>query len=115
MLLLLTLLVVFDIAHVLRYLQLHAPTNVLIARVRVAPPRLRTAGGLTLYAATLLVAMHLLAEAIAAGAPGWLNLVVLVLAWDAIKTLLAGLLVVGRCVLRTPGRPRTSLAAPPPG
>ena len=36
-------------------------------------------------AAVLLTLMHVLAEAIAAGAPGWLNLVVLVLAWDALK------------------------------
>ena len=36
-------------------------------------------------AGLLLVGMHVLAEAVAAGAPGWLNLVVLVLAWDAIK------------------------------
>lgn len=36
------------------------------------------AGGLAL-------AMHAVATAVSGGAPGWLNLVVLVLAWDAIK------------------------------
>jgi hypothetical protein len=30
-------------------------------------------------------AVHAISLAIAAGAPGWLNLVVLLLAWDAIK------------------------------
>lgn len=85
MLLLLMLPVVFVVAHVYAYLQLYAPSNVLIAHVRSAPPRLRTAVALLLLAATLLVAMHLVAEAVASGAPGWLNLVVLILAWDAIK------------------------------
>jgi hypothetical protein len=29
--------------------------------------------------------MHVVADAVSASAPGWLNLVVLVLAWDALK------------------------------
>ncbi len=29
--------------------------------------------------------MHVVANAVSAGAPGWLNLIVLVLAWDALK------------------------------
>lgn len=71
------------VAH--RYLQLYGPSNVVVRRVRYAPPRLGTAAALLLLAATLLLAMHVIAQAIASGAPGWLNLVVLVLAWDAIK------------------------------
>ena len=123
MLLLLMVPVVLLVASTRRCLQVHAPSNVLIARARAAPPRLRTAAGLALLGAALLVAMHLLAEAVATGAPGWLNLVVLILACDAIKTLLAGFLVVGRCVpwiargrrcRRWSGCPRRSLAAPPP-
>lgn len=35
--------------------------------------------------------MHATAEAVAAGAPGWLNLGVLGLGWDAIKLMLLGL------------------------
>lgn len=68
-----------------RFLQMYAPTNLLVRRVRMAEPRFRTAAGLLTAAAVLLIAMHAVAEAVAAGAPGWLNLVVLVLAWDAIK------------------------------
>jgi hypothetical protein len=74
-----------------RCLQMYAPTNRLVRRVRLAAPRLRTAVGLLAAAAVLLIAMHVVAEAIAAGAPGWLNLVVLVLAWDAIKLALLGI------------------------
>jgi hypothetical protein len=68
-----------------RYLQLYAPSNAVIARARTSAPRPRRALILAVLASTTLVAMHLLAAAVAAGAPGWLNLVVLVLAWDTIK------------------------------
>ncbi|RYP84341.1 hypothetical protein EKO23_16005 [Nocardioides guangzhouensis] len=68
-----------------RYLQRYAPSNALISRVRIAPPRWWTAILLAVLATTTLAAMHLLAEAVAAGAPGWLNLVVVVLGWDSIK------------------------------
>ena len=68
-----------------RWLQMYAPTNRLVRRVRIAAPRFRTAVGLLAAAAVLLIAMHMVATAVAAGAPGWLNLVVLVLGWDAIK------------------------------
>ena len=46
------------------------------------------AGVLLALAVVLMTAMHALAERVAAGAPGWLNLVVLVLAWDGIKVAL---------------------------
>lgn len=85
MLLLLFIPIFYAVACTHRYLQVYAPSNVVVARARAASPRLRMAGWLMLLAAILLVAMHQLAEAVAAGAPGWLNLVVLVLAWDAIK------------------------------
>jgi hypothetical protein len=85
MVLLLALPVFAAVALVHRYLQLYAPTNRLLRRVQVTPPRLRTAADLLAVAAALLIAMHMVARAVAAGAPGWLNLVVLVLAWDAIK------------------------------
>jgi hypothetical protein len=81
-----------------RYLQMYAPTNRLVRRVRMAAPRFRTAFGLLAAAAVLLSAMHMVAKAVAAGAPGWLNLVVLVLAWDAIKVSWLAVVVLVRLV-----------------
>src|SRR3954453_21255164 len=68
-----------------RCLQLYAPTNLLVRRVGAAPPPWRAVAGLVALAGVLLSAMDALADAVAAGAPGWLNLVVLVLAWDSLK------------------------------
>ena len=77
--------VLFMVAAAHRYLQLYAPSNAVIARVRMTPPRWRVALGVSALAVTLLLATHVLAAVVAAGGPGWLNLVVVVLAWDAIK------------------------------
>lgn len=85
MLFLLVLPVLGVVALVYRYFQIYAPSNVLTRGVRTSPPSLRTAVGLLLLALVLLSVMHALAEAVASGAPAWLNLVVLLLAWDAIK------------------------------
>jgi hypothetical protein len=85
MVLLLALPVFALVASVHRCLQMYAPSNLLVRHVRIAAPRFRTAVGLFALAAALLIAMHMAAEAVAAGAPGWLNIVVLALAWDAIK------------------------------
>lgn len=85
MVLLLALPVFATVALVHRYLQRYAPSNVLARRVRTTTPRLRTVPALIVLASVLLAGMHVLAEAIVAGAPSGLNLVVLVLAWDAIK------------------------------
>lgn len=68
-----------------RYLQIYAPSNLLVRRVRSTAPRWRTVPALLALAAGLLVAMHIVSEVVERGAPGWLNLVVLVLAWDSIK------------------------------
>jgi hypothetical protein len=65
--------------------QTYAPTNVLVRRVRSSRPTFRMSvalGALAFGCASAVLTSHL---AIEAGAPGWLNLVVLVLAWDAIK------------------------------
>jgi hypothetical protein len=83
-----------------RYLQMYAPTNRLVRRVRTAAPRFRTAAGLLAAAAVLLIAMHVVAEAVAAGAPGWLNLVVLVLGWDSVKLGWLVVLVLFRWITR---------------
>src|SRR5688500_3872234 len=85
MLFLLVLPVLGVVALAYRYFQIYAPSNVLARRVRTSPPSLRRVVGLLLLALVLLSAMHALAEAVASGAPAWLNLVVLLLAWDAIK------------------------------
>jgi hypothetical protein len=68
-----------------RYLQIYAPSNMLIRHVRSAPPRWRTVPVILAIAAALFVAMHVLGKLTERGAPGWLNLIVLVLAWDALK------------------------------
>lgn len=81
----LPVLVTVTLAH--RYLQTYAPSNVLVRRVRSTQPRVRTAGGLLLLAWALLIAMHVAAVAVVAGWPAWVNLIVLVLAWDALKFL----------------------------
>ncbi len=90
MLFLLGLPVIGAVALLWRYLQIYAPSNVLIRMVRSGPPHWCTAIGLGALAAALALALHALHAAIAAGAPGWLNLVVLVLAWDAVKCSLLG-------------------------
>jgi hypothetical protein len=51
----------------------------------MSPPRLRTVGILAVLVGALLLALRAVEVAIAAGAPGWVNIVALVLAWDAIK------------------------------
>lgn len=91
------------------YLQAYAPTNVLARQVRSGPPRWRTVAALSLLAAFAIVAVHALGEAVANGAPGWLNLVVLLLAWDAIKLLFLALLAAMRrfgSLIRTAPSPR---------
>lgn len=92
MLLLLMLPVVFVVAHVYAYLQLYAPSNLLVARVRRSPPRWGIAVLLLGLAYGLIWASHHLSMAIQHGAPGWLNLVVLILAWDSVKFALLGIL-----------------------
>lgn len=97
MLIPLVLPVLFSVAAMHRYLAVFAPTNVLVRRLRASEPRWRTAALLASVAVALLAAMHGAASAVASGAPGWLNIVVLVLAWDAIKL---GLLATGVFIRR---------------
>ena len=109
MLFVLALPVLAGVAFTQRYLQFYAPTNVLVRRVRSAPPRWRTVAGLLALAGALVTAMHALAEAVAAGAPGWLNLVVMVFAWDALKIIAVTLLAVIRRICRASTRNPSSL------
>lgn len=85
MLILLALPVIAAVAAVHRYLQYYAPTNVLVRRVRAQEPRWRTVIMLAGLAVGLLLVMHAVTVALASGAPGWLNLVVILLAWDALR------------------------------
>lgn len=109
MLLLLALPIVVGVAAIHRYLTAVAPTNVLVRRVRAQEPRWRTAAMLAVFALGCLVIMHVVAGAVASGAPGWLNLMVLVLAWDAIKLAVLALLSAGRCIIHSIGRGRRGL------
>jgi hypothetical protein len=96
MVFMLSLPILIAVAGMHRYLQRYAPSNLLACRVRTAVPTFRMGVALMACSAVLLVLMHVLAEAIAAGAPGWLNLAVLVLAWDVIKLTLVALVVAAR-------------------
>ena len=77
--------IIVAVALVHRLIQAVAPSNLLVRSVRSARPRWRLAAALLGIAVVLFVTMHVVAKAVSAGAPGWLNLVVLVLAWDALK------------------------------
>lgn len=77
--------VIFLVAFAHSLLQAHAPSNVLIRRVRASRPTILTAAALGALAFGCALAVRGVDRAIGAGAPAWLNLVVLVLAWDAIK------------------------------
>lgn len=85
MLMLLALPVIVAVAAVHRYLQHLAPTNLLVRRVRAQECRWRTVIMLAGLTVGLLLVMQAVTAALASGAPGWLNLVVLLLAWDALK------------------------------
>jgi len=62
-----------------------APTNMLIAHMRGTWPSLIAPGVLSAVALLLVTSAHGISLAIARGAPDWLNLIVLILLWDAIK------------------------------
>ncbi|MFC7725522.1 hypothetical protein ACFQW6_10415 [Nocardioides sp. GCM10028917] len=92
MLILLATPVIAAVAFVQRILKAVAPSNVLITRVRRAGPSCRGGATLAVLALLLLMAFRVLTLAISTGAPGWLNLLVLVLAWDTIKFAVASCL-----------------------
>lgn len=113
MLFLLVLPVISCVALLWRYLQIYGPSNTLMRHVRSAAPRWRTVLFLLALAVVLLVAMHVVSEAIGRGSPGWLNLLVFVLAWDAIKIgILAGM-TCARCTLHLLRALRAALGSRP--
>lgn len=85
MIMLLALPVIIAVVLANRCLVLYAPTNRLVMRVRTTQPSAARESWLVLLAALLLAGGHLVATAVADGASGWLNLLVLLLFWDAIK------------------------------
>ena len=76
----------------------YAPSNQLIRLLRARPNRWRTAAIFFLLTAASLASAHIVVEAVASGAPGWCNLIVLFLVLDAIKFGLQGIFV-GSCAL----------------
>ena len=104
MLILFALPVIAAVAAMHRYLQFYAPTNMLSRRVRAREPRWRTAALLLVTASTLVAATHTLGEAVVDGAPGWLNFLVLVLAWDAIKMAVLAMAQAVACAWRALAR-----------
>ena len=114
MIMVLALPVIAAVALAHRYLVLYAPSNVLIRRVRATAPALSTAAAMLAVASSLIVALRVVSGAVAAGAPGWLNLLALVLAWDAIKIGWLALAVLVRCATRA-ARRCVALPASRPG
>lgn len=114
MLIVLAIPVIVAVALVHRLIQVVAPSNLLFRRVRKAAPTFQTVVALLALAAALLALTHGLAEAVAAGAPGWLNFVVLILAWDAIKVGLLAFLTAVRRVVSAARRSRGSRDCPVP-
>jgi hypothetical protein len=116
MLILLVVPVFFAVAAMHRYLQFYAPSNTLVRRVRAQRPRWRTSAAMAGVAGVLVLAMHAVAAAVSGGAAGWLNLVVLVLAWDAIKigclAIAIALGCIARALRRSASRPQASPRQP---
>ena len=115
MIMLLALPVIAAVTFVHGYLLLYAPSNILIRRARASRPTLSAVAAVLSVAGGLIVAMKVISDAVAAGAPGWLNLVILVLAWDAIKIGLLAILVIGRCGRRTVAASRGRIWPSPSG
>jgi hypothetical protein len=104
MLILLAIPVIAAVSFVHRLSQTVAPSNLLVKSVRSARPGWRVGIALLGLAALLFLTMHVVANAISAGAPGWLNLVVLILAWDALKVAWIAVGVLLRGIARPPRR-----------
>jgi hypothetical protein len=81
------------------YLQMYAPSNAIVAKVRRERPRLRIAAGLAGLSATLAAGAFLLSDRMATGGPGWLHLIVLIAIWDSFKMGFLALAVVVRRAL----------------
>jgi hypothetical protein len=98
--------VLVTVAHGL--LRTYAPSNVLIRRVRASRANMRMGAGLVVLAWACALGVHMLNTAIDGGAPGWLHVIVLVLAWDAIKIGLLALHTASRRLFVLHLRPGTN-------
>lgn len=96
MLFLISVPVVVAVIVVHGFLQRHAPTNYLVRHARTSAPTMSAAALHAGLAAACLAGLRAVDLAIAAGAPKVLYLLVLVMAWDAVKLLGSATLLVGR-------------------
>ena len=87
-------------------LQAYAPSNLLIRHLRASRRTFRTAIVTAALAFACAAGVHAITRAIDAGAPGWLNLIVLVLAWDAIKLTALMVMTAGRAAISGVGGTR---------
>lgn len=93
-------------------LQAWAPSNILVRRVKGAPPSWPAAAVIMLLAASLILAMRVVELAAAAGGPTWFYLEAADRGIDAIKPAVLGLIVVGRRTLLSVRRwPRSAAKA----
>jgi len=95
MLILLAIPVVVAVAFLHRWIQAFAPSNMLVRHVRRSRPKVRRAIGLAMLSLALIALAHALERMVEAGSAEWLNLLVFVLLWDAIKM---GVLAVSDCL-----------------
>lgn len=114
MLILLAIPAIVAVGFVHQLIQVVAPSNLLVRSVRSARPRWRMAAALFGLGTVLLMTMLFVANAVSAGAPGWLNLLVLVLAWDAIKFGWLAVSVILRCAVVLHASPWPPLSDTPP-
>lgn len=115
MLIVLAIPVIVAVAFAHRVLQAVAPSNMLITRIRRAGPSWSAGVGLVVLALPLLMAIRILTSATSGGAPSWLHLFVLVLAWDTIKFGIASCLVAFGCVRQLAVAAATSRRPPQNG
>lgn len=101
MVFLITIPVFLAVAALQRYLAIYAPTNVLIRRMRSSQPRPRAIFMLIALTTILLTAMKVALDLAAQGEPGWLNVVALILAWDAVRLALLAVVCGVRCIIRS--------------
>lgn len=94
----------YGAAAIHRYLQIHAPSNLLVAHVRRKRPRIRVAGALFALAAALILGARVLSAWAASGGHGLLHLFVLIAIWDCLKLAALALAVLLRCAAATLGK-----------
>lgn len=87
-----TVLTLYLAARIRQLLHVHAPTNIAIDAMRRQPDRIWMPFAALAAGAAYLYAMSFCAVIIEAGGPGWVNLLVLLFFWNAIKLTAGGIL-----------------------